>query len=188
MVNKKRSPLMHWLSFFPALAFWWLEETQPIEIALGVGLILSVLEVSIEKWLNGHVHTLSRLNFGIILVLGSLALFAKEGILFKLQPTFTGYICGLWLSINQVRGRVFIVQTLEEMGKQWPFPQEWLKSFERHVIAFMFGYGTFMAYWAIWGSTGQWAFWKTGGQYISFGLFLVLEFWWLRRKIKQERA
>ena len=183
-MEKKRSSLMHWLSFLPALAYWWLEETQPLEIALSVGLGLAVLEVSIEKFLN-HVHSLSKLNFGIILVLGTLALVAKEGILFKLQPTFTGFICGFYLVFNQFRGRVFLVESMKEMGKSWPFPEEWIKDFERHLIGFMFLYGSFMAYWSFFGTTAQWAFWKTVGQYISFGLFMVAEFWWLRRRVKR---
>jgi intracellular septation protein len=184
-MEKKRSSLMHWLSFLPALAYWWLEETQPLEIALSVGLGLAVLEVSLEKFLNGHVHSLSKLNFGIILVLGTLALVAKEGILFKLQPTFTGFICGFYLVFNQFRGRVFLVESMKEMGKSWPFPEEWIKDFERHLIGFMFLYGSFMAYWSFFGTTAQWAFWKTVGQYISFGLFMVAEFWWLRRRVKR---
>jgi uncharacterized oligopeptide transporter (OPT) family protein len=51
----------------------------------------------------------------------------------------------------------------------------------------MFCFGTFMAYWSIWGTTAQWAFWKTGGQYMSFGTFMVIEFWWMRRKMKKLR-
>jgi thioredoxin-related protein len=78
-----------------------LEETQPLHIALSVGIGLAVLEVVVEKLYTGKVHTISRLNFGIIFLLGLLALFAREGVWFKLQPTMTGYICGTWLTLNQ---------------------------------------------------------------------------------------
>jgi len=184
-MTKNRSSFIYVLSFLPALAYWWLEETQPLVVALSVGLGLSVVEVSVEKWLNGHVHALSKLNFGIIVFLGLLAIFAKEGIWFKLQPTFTGVICGVWLSLNQKKGKTFLLEMMKDMGKSWPFPEEWLRSFEIHVIIFMFSYATFMAYWSFFGTTAQWAFWKTGGQYLCFGTFMALEFWWLRRKVKR---
>lgn len=183
MSEKPRPQILHFLSFLPALAYWWLEETQPLTVALSVGMGLAVLEVVVEKVFTGRVHTLSRLNFGIIVLLGFLAIFAREGIWFKLQPTLTGYICGTWLALNQKRGRTMLAEALRDMGRPWPFPPEWLRDFERHVILFMFGFGTLMAYWSVYGTTAQWAFWKTGGQYLSFGAFMLLEFWWLRKKL-----
>ncbi|MBY0517640.1 MAG: septation protein IspZ [Bacteriovoracaceae bacterium] len=184
-MSKKRPSLLHWLSFLPALAYWWLEETQPLEIALGVGMGLALLEIVIEKIYSGKIHTLTRLNFGIIIMLGFVSVFAKEGVWFKLQPTITGYVCATWLTLNQVKGNTMILEAMEEMGRPWPFPKEWIRDFEKHIIGFCYGYGTFMAYWAIWGTTSQWAFWKTGGQYMTFGVFMTLEFIWLRRKMKK---
>lgn len=183
----KRPSLLHWLSFLPALAYWWLESTQPLNVALSVGIGLAVLEVTVEKLYTGHVHTLSRLNFGIILLLGVLSLFAHEGVWFKLQPTMTGVICGTWLIFNQSKGKTMLIEAMQDMGRPWPFPEVWLRDFERHVIGFIFCYSTFMAYWTFWGTTAQWAFWKTGGQYMSFGAFMVVEFWWLRHKAKRGR-
>ncbi len=184
-MSQKRPSFLHFLSFLPALAYWWLEENQPLNIALSVGIGLSVLEVTVEKLYTGKVHTLSRLNFGIILLLGTLSLFAREGIWFKLQPTLTGFVCGTWLTFNQAKGKTMLLEAMEEMGRPWPFPQEWLRDFERHVIIFIFAFAAFMAYWSIWGTTSQWAFWKTGGQYICFATFLIAEFWWLRHKVKK---
>jgi intracellular septation protein len=187
-MSQGRPSYLHFLSFIPALAYWWLEETQPLHIALSVGIGLSILEVTVEKLVTGKVHTLSRLNFGIIMILGGLSLFAREGVWFKLQPTLTGVVCGTWLTFNQARGKTMFLEMMQEMGRPWPFPHEWLRDFERHVIVFIFAFATFMAYWSIWGTTAQWAFWKTGGQYLSFGTFMVIEFWWFRRKVKRMKS
>lgn len=184
-MSQKRPSLLHFLSFLPALAYWWLEETQPLHIALSVGIGLAVLEVTVEKIFTKKVHTLSKLNFGIIVLLGALSLFAREGIWFKLQPTLTGVICGSWLTLNQAKGKTMMLEAMEDMGQKWLFPDEWLRDFERHVIIFIFAYAAFMAFWAFKGTTAQWAFWKTGGQYMSFGTFIVVEFWWLRKKMKR---
>ncbi len=155
------------LSFLPALAYWWLESSQPLHIALGVGMGLGVLEAIAEKIFTGKVHTLSRLNLGLMVLLGGLALWEDEGVWFKLQPTFTGTVCGSYLSWRIWRGRPLLAEAMHEMGQTLPIP------------------ASEMAYWALWGTTAQWAFWKTGGQYLSFGLFMAAELWVMRRRINR---
>ncbi len=187
-MSKQKPQVLHLLSFLPALAYWWLEETQPLVIALSAGVSLAVLELSLERWLTGRLHTLSKLNTGILVMLGVCAMIAREGVWFKLQPTFTGVICGGWLSLNQARGKTMLLEMMRDMNRPWPFPGAWLRDFERHVIYFMFGFAALMAYWSIWGTTAQWAFWKTAGQYMSFGAFMALEFWWFRHRLKTYRG
>ena len=181
----KPSPF-YWLSFIPALAYWWLEENTDLQTALLGGLGLAVLEIIVEKYFSGKIHTLSKLNFGLIIVLGGLSLLASEGVWFKLQPTFTGVILGSWLAWNLFHGKSFLEEAMKDMGRPWPLPHETLLSFERDMCLFMFSYGLFMSYWAIYGTTSQWAFWKTGGQYLAFGVFMAVEFFLLRLKIKRQ--
>ena len=185
MSGAARPTPFYWLSFLPALAYWWLEENTSLETALIGGIGLSVLEIAGEKWFSGKVHTLSRLNFGLIVFLGVISLIAREGIWFKLQPTLTGYILGSWLAWTLYRGSSFLEQAMAEMGRPWPLPRELLIGFEKHICLFLFSYGSFMAYWALEGTTSQWAFWKTGGQYLAFGVFVGIEMLWLRFKMRQ---
>jgi intracellular septation protein len=183
----KASTSFYWLSFLPALAYWWMEEHYPLRIALAAGIGLAVLEVTAEKIFVGKVHTLSRLNFGLLALLGGLALWADEGVWFKLQPTFTGVVCGGWLIWTLARGRSLLGETMHEMGQPWPWSEHWLRQFEWHICAFILVYAAYMAYWALWGTTSQWAFWKTGGQYLCFAVFMVGEFCWFRFKIRSEK-
>lgn len=182
--SKKPRPY-YWLSFLPALAYWWLEENTSLEVALYGGLGLSVLELTLEKIFSGKIHKLSRLNFILILVLGGISLVAKEGVWFKLQPTFTGYVLGGWLLWNLRKGRSFMGEALDDMGRSWPLPSETLLTLEKHLAFFFFTYATFMAWWALKGTTAQWVFWKTGGQYIAFAVFFALEMWLIRRGVKR---
>lgn len=78
------------ISFLPALLYWYLEETQTVEIAIIGGLSLAVLEIGFEKLFFKHIHSISKLNFLIILILGPISLIGKDGVWFKLQPFFTG--------------------------------------------------------------------------------------------------
>lgn len=180
MSAAQKSKPLFWLSFLPALAYWWLEENTDLQTALVGGLGLAILEIVIERVFSGKVHTLSKLNFGLILVLGGVALVAREGLWFKLQPTFTGAIVALFLAQGLWRGKSFLEGMMSDMGRPWPLPRELLISFEWQMCLFIFTYGLFMAYWAIKGTTSEWAFWKTGGQYMCFAAFGVAQMFWLR--------
>lgn len=182
--HQKSSPIF-WLSFLPALAYWWLEENTSLQTALIGGLGLSLLEIIGEKIFTGKVHTLSKLNCGLILLLGGVSLIAHEGIWFKLQPTFTGVILAAFLGWGLSRGKSFLGEVMHDMGRGWPLPPELLIRFELHLCLFIFGYGLFMAYWAFNGTTSQWAFWKTGGQYLCFIVFGIVQMLWLRRAVRK---
>ena len=182
--QQKTSPIF-WLSFLPALAYWWLEENTSLQTALIGGVGLSVLEITFEKFFAGKVHTLSKLNFGLILLLGGVSLIAHEGIWFKLQPTFTGVILAAFLGFGLFRGKSFLEEVMHDMGRPWPLPKNLLIRFEIHLCLFIFSYGLFMGYWAFEGTTSQWAFWKTGGQYICFAVFGLLQMLWLRFEMKK---
>lgn len=170
------------------MAYWWLEENTDLQTALIGGLGLAVLEILLEKVFAGKVHQLSKLNFGLIAFLGALSLWASEGIWFKLQPTLTGVILSSWLLLGLARGKSFMEEVMRDMGRPWPLPRDMLLSFERHICAFIFCYGLFMAYWALYGTTSQWAFWKTGGQYLCFAAFGGVEVLVFRYKIKKMRT
>lgn len=185
MSAARRPSPFYWLSFLPALAYWWLEENTSLETALVGGIGLGVLEIVGEKVFSGKVHTLSRLNFGLILFLGVISLIAREGIWFKLQPTFTGLILGTWLAVNLWRGHSFLEEAMADMGRPWPLPRPLLLGFEKHICGFLYAYGGFMAYWALSGTTSQWAFWKTGGQYLAFGVFMLGEMVWIRYQLRR---
>lgn len=185
MSSQQKSSPVFWLSFLPALAYWWLEENTSLQTALIGGVGLSILEITFERFFTGHVHTLSKLNFGLILLLGGVSLIAQEGIWFKLQPTFTGVILALFLGWGLYRGKSFLEQVMADMGRPWPLPRELLVRFEVHLCLFIFLYGVFMSYWAFYGTTSQWAFWKTGGQYLSFAVFGLLQTLWLRSAMKK---
>lgn len=175
------------LSFLPALAYWYLESNYSLEIALAGGIILGVIEMFLEKVFNGHVHTLSKLNLALILVLGGVSLIAKEGIFFKLQPTFTGIALCSFLIFKKVRNKSFMVEMLEDLKQRPPMPKEFYMILEWHLCLFLFGFAIFMTWIALKESTSVWLFWKTGGFYIAFGGFMVFEMFYMRWIARRSR-
>lgn len=174
------------ISFIPALAYWYLEENYSLQIALIGGLALSVLEITLEKIFTKHVHSLSKMNFFLILFLGILSLIANEGIWFKLQPMFTGIVLAIVFWIKKFNGGSFLWEMSELMGNR---PPEFvIKDMEFHLSFFLGAYGLFMGWVALTLTTDQWLFYKTAGFYIAFLIFMAIEMFFTRRKLKSKLA
>jgi intracellular septation protein len=164
------------LSFLPALAYWYLETYYTLEIALVGGIVLGILEMILEKKISGHIHTLSKLNLALIIVLGGVSLAAKEGIFFKLQPTFTGTAVSLFFIFKKAQGKSLLLEMLEDLKQKPPLPAVIYQTLETHMIVFLLGFAGLMTWVALKETTATWLFWKTAGFYIAFGVFMVIEF------------
>lgn len=175
------------LSFLPALAYWYLETYYTLEVALTGGVILGVVEMLLEKVFTGHVHTLSKLNVALVIVLGGISLLAQEGIFFKLQPTFTGMAVSAFLLFKRLKKHSLMMEMLKDMKQRPPLPEEMYVKIELHLAIFLIGFSVLMAVVAFYSSTSTWVFMKTAGFYISFGGFLVVEVLYLKRSIRSLR-
>lgn len=172
------------LSFLPALAYWYLETYYSLEVALIGGIILGIIEMLLEKKFTGHVHTLSKLNIALIVILGGISLLAKEGVFFKLQPTFTGVAIASFLIFKKVRNQSLLLEMLKDMKQKPPFPDDIYKLMEWHMCIFLYGFAFFMGWVALKETTATWLFWKTGGFYIAFGGFMLVEMVYLKRVLR----
>jgi len=171
------------ISFLPAIAYWYLDENYPVKIALAGGLILAVIEVLIEKIFTKHVHTISKFNFFLILLLGALSFLGDDGVWFKLQPLFTGIGMSAFMFYRLKRGKGLLLEMMESMPqkKNVQLPDFVFQMMEWHMAFFLLGYGFFMAVLAIYASTGTWAFFKTIGFYLAFAVYMVIEFVMIKR-------
>lgn len=184
-----RTPPYFLLSFIPAVAYWLLETYTTLEIALMGGIILGVIEMILEKKFTGHVHTLSKLNLSLIVVLGSISLLAKEGMWFKLQPTMTGVAISLFFLWKKLKGESLIHQMLIDMKTPADrmLPPEIYGTMEWHLCLFLIGFAGWMAHVALTMPTGTWLFWKTGGFYLAFIPFMIGEMLYIRSRLKVKK-
>ncbi|HXH32315.1 MAG TPA: septation protein IspZ [Bacteriovoracaceae bacterium] len=175
------------LSFIPAVAYWYLETNYTLQIALIGGIVLGVLEMALEKKFTGHVHTLSKLNVSLVIVLGIISLVAKEGIWFKLQPTLTGISVASFLLVKKFKGQSLMLEMLKDMHQEAPMPASIYRKMEWHICLFLIGFAVFMARVALVETTATWVFWKTGGFYMVFGVFMVCEIVFIQWSLKREK-
>lgn len=174
------------LSFIPAVAYWLLETYTTLEIALIGGILLGIIEMLLEKYFTGHVHTLSKVNIALIVILGVISLIAKEGVWFRLQPTFTGLGIASFLVYKKIQGHSLMLDMLKDMGQIPPLPESTYKIMEWHITLFLIGFAAFMAKVAVYNTTASWLFWKTGGFYIAFAGFMILELVYLRFVLRRK--
>lgn len=184
--GKGNRPPYFLLSFIPAVAYWLLETYFTLEIALIGGILLGIIEMILEKCFTGHVHTLSKVNLSLIVVLGAISLFAKEGVWFRLQPTFTGVGVASFLILKKLQGHSLMLDMVKDMGQTPPLSEETYKTIEWHMTIFLLAFAAWMARVAIYESTARWLFWKTGGFYMAFAVFMVLEMIFLRFVLKRK--
>ena len=173
------------LSFLPALAYWYLESKYPLKIAITGGLLLALLEISLEKIFFKHIHTLSKFNFFLLLFLGGLSLLGEDGIWFKLQPFFTGLILGCVMIFYLSKGKGLMGEMAGQMGNS-QLPDHIFRQLEWHTAFFMMIYGCFMGGVAFLGTTTNWVFFKTAGFYIAFFIFMIFEIFFMRRQMRKE--
>ncbi len=172
-----------WFSFLPAIAYWYLEANYDLKTALVGGLILAVLEMLVEKIFTKHIHTISKVNFFLILILGGIAFVAADGIWFKLQPAFTGVLMGSYILYRVVKDDSLMLQMMKEMN-QTNIPDGLIQFMEKNMAIFLLAYGLFMGVIAITTSTDTWLFFKTGGFYIATFIFFIIQMLYIRRKAR----
>jgi intracellular septation protein len=173
------------ISFLPAIAYWYLEENYPIRIAITGGLILAILEISFEHFYTKHIHTLSKFNFFLILILGGISLLGEDGLWFKLQPAFTGVAIGGFMIFRLWKGQGMMWEMMESMPNKTPMPAFIIQSLEKHMVLLFMGYGFFMVFVALKLTTDEWLFFKTLGFYIVCGVFFLFEMIYLRLTVKK---
>lgn len=187
MSGQNSTPPYFLLSFIPAVAYWLLETYTTLEIALMGGIVLGLIEMLAEKYFTGHVHTLSKLNVALVVSLGGISLIAQEGIWFKLQPTLTGLSVASFLVYKKIRGESLMLQMLNDFKQKAPMPPAAYYHMEWHMCIFLIGFALFMAKVAIYDSTSSWIFWKTGGFYLAFFAFMIVEMLYLRKFLREKK-
>ncbi len=172
-------------SFLPAIGYWILDEFFSLTTALVGGILLSIAEITFEKWKFGHVHTLSKLNFFLIAGLGGISLIGHDGVWFKLQPALSLFALSAFMGFKLYRGKGMMLELFESMPKKNTIPEVILVRMEKHMVIFFIFYGVVMCVTALFMKTAIWVFFKTAGLYVAMALFSIIEFF-LNKKIMRE--
>lgn len=163
-------------SFLPAIGYWVLDEYFSLTTALIGGVALSIAEITYEKWKFGHVHTLSKLNFFLIIGLGGISFIGNDGVWFKMQPALSLFALAAFMAFKLYRGKGMMLELFESMPKKNTIPDVILYRMEKHMVIFFILYGILMTVAALFMKTSIWVFFKTAGLYVAMALFSIVEF------------
>lgn len=187
--KNKKSNNFFLISFLPAILYWYLESQYPVKIALMGGIILSVAEITFEKFYSGYVHQLSKFNFFLIVALGGFSLMEENGIWFKLQPSLSLWAISVYMGFKLKNGKGFFKEMMDEMRPDAPKPPDFImQSMERNMVILFACYGMIMGVLAIWFPTSIWVFFKTAGLFIVMGVFVVVQMMLNKKAMKKAHA
>ncbi len=169
----------------PVIAFTVIEDQYGVIAGLLAGVAFGVGEIIWELLKYRKVQRLTWIGNGMLIGLGALSLISSEGMWFKLQPALMEGLFALTLWGSLLLGKNLITAMVEAQGQQLP---EIVKTQMRGLsfrLGLFFAVHAVIATWAAlhW-STASWALLKGVGLTVSFVLYLGLEVWWLRIRIR----
>ncbi|MGK5086229.1 VC0807 family protein [Bdellovibrionota bacterium FG-2] len=179
----------------PVVAFTVIEEVYGTLAGLAAGMIFGVGEI-IWEWLSQRrVDAITWGGNGMLLLLGAVSLFTKEGLWFKLQPAILEAVMGGVLFGSVVLGRPLLLALAEKQGLFQQFPLHLqtvvVPLMKRSMRWMCIRIGVFLwlhavvATWAaLYATTAVWAMLKGVGFTVSFIVFVGAESLVLRRRIQ----
>ena len=173
---------MQLIVIIPVVAYTILEIMYDPKTAVIGGVIISALEIIVEKIFFKHVLRIAYMNFILIALLGGISVFQENEIWFKLFPAITSLFVGGYLLFQIRKGTSVIDEFMSLMQPSSPH-KHLLPLFEREMAYFSLWFGILMLFIPFYFSTGVWAFMKIGGSIILFLLHMIIRTLWLKKKI-----
>jgi intracellular septation protein len=165
----------------PVVAFTVVEQFYgPIGGAIA-GMLFGAGEIGWELWNSGKVQKITWLSNALVLIFGALSLWEHNGIFFKLQPAVLLLIFALLLFGSSLLKKPFLTALAKKQNPDMPPEAELLLNGMNFRLGFVFLFLTAISvHAALYWSTVAWATLKSVGLPIILGVYMVIEFAWLR--------
>lgn len=175
----------------PVVVFTILEEKYGTLWGLVGGMILGVGEIANEWRTQRKVDTITWIGNGLLIGMGLISLFTSEGLWFKLQPAILElFMAGLLIGSVLIK-KPFLAMMAEKQNMFAQVPEQFHQVFRKRFSGMTFRIGVFfllhaaLATWAaVYWSTRAWAILKGVGFTGSMVLYMVVEMFFIRRKLR----
>lgn len=173
----------------PVIIFTVIEEYWGTTWGLVAGMVFGVGEMTFEYVKERKISPITLGGNALLIVLGIVALWAKEGIWFKLQPAIMEFVFAILLIGSFFMKKSFLIAMAKRQQPGLPVHAEvWM-----HGLTFRLGLffllQTALAVWsAISWSTTAWALLKGLGVPVSMVIYLIVEVAVQRRRVLSHRA
>ena len=177
-MNPRQEALRNFLlgGVLPIAAFAIVEQFYGTTGGIIAGLAFGGAEVAWELWKHGKVHGITLLSNGLVLGLGLLSLWEKDGTFFKMQPAiFMLVMAGVFL-ISSLLGKPFLVEAAKKQNPHLPpFVLERFRGVNVRVGFFFIALAGLSVWSALYWSTAAWATLKGVGLPVLLGAYLLVE-------------
>ncbi len=189
--DPKRQALLQFLfgGLLPVIAFTVIEEKFGIIWGVVAGMVFSVGEMTWEWIRSRRISFVTLVTSFLILGLGAVSLFAKDGIWFKLQPALMEGGLAIFLFASFLLEKPFLLAVMEKQNQNVPVVlKEKLPGLTVRMAIF-FGLHAALATWAAFSwSTSAWALLKGVGFTGSLLVYMAVEILVLRRRLQAKAS
>lgn len=175
----------------PVVIFTVVEEVYGTLWGLIIGMAFGLGEIAYEWFRFKKVESITLFGNGLLLVMGSISLFTKEGIWFKLQPAIMEAVMAVVLCGSTLIGKPLLIHLARKQGTLANVPPARMPEFLAAFNGLNFRLGLFFlshaglaTYAAFYWSTRDWALLKGVGLTVSMILYLGIEVLCLRRQMR----
>ena len=170
----------------PVIAFTVIEEKYGTLWGIIAGMIFGVGEIIWELLTTRRVDPITWAGNGMLLVLGTVSLIAKEGIWFKMQPAIMEAAIAIALIVSVILKKPALIAMAQKQGQVIHPQMHGAFAGLTFRIGIFFAAHAALATWAAlkW-STTAWAFLKGIGFTLSMVLYMAGEGFYLRHKAKK---
>lgn len=170
----------------PVIAFTLIEEKYGVVAGLIAGMVFGVGEIIYEIIKYKKVQTITWIGNGLLIGLGAISLISTDGIWFKLQPAFFEFGFFIFLLGSWIFKKPFMKLMIEKQNPTAPdFLKNAMSGITLRISFFFLAHSVIATYAAFYWSTEAWALLKGVGLTVSMVLYMVLEMFWIRRKIQK---
>lgn len=170
----------------PVIAFTLIEEKYGVIAGLIAGMFFGFGEILFELIKYKKVSAITWIGNGLLIGLGALSLISTEGIWFKMQPAlfefgFFIFLCGTW-----ILKKPFMKLMIEKQNPSAPhFLKEAMSGMTLRLSFFFLFHALIATYAALYWSTEAWALLKGIGLTVSMILYMFIEIFWIRIKLRK---
>lgn len=175
----------------PVVIFTVIEEKYGTYWGLVSGMVFGLGEIIFEKVKFKKVDSITWIGNGLLLGMGAISLFTKEGIWFKLQPAIIELFMAILLMGSTIMGKPFLLLMAKKQNTLSQLPEPIRPIMEKQFSGLNFRIGLFfllhsvLATWAaLYWSTRAWAILKGVGLTMSLIAYMGIEIFWMRSKMK----
>lgn len=184
MNDKKKSLGLLFSGIIPIALFWFIEDQYGVIPGLIAAMLFSCGEIIYEKIRFKKVENITWISSVLVFGTGLISALTADGLWFKLQPAIMEFLFFIFLFFSWFMKKPFLKVMMLKQNPHLPQPLiESLSGITLRLSLFFLVHTLLAVYAALYWTTSSWALLKGVGLTVSMILYMVIEFFLLRKRM-----